>query len=126
VRVTDHFDSAHYLRGYKGKCENLHGHRWRIEVCFSCRQLDELGLGLDFSDAKNMVAEAVQGLDHVCLNEVAPFDEINPSTENIARVIFESVEGKLPSGDVILKWVKVWESPDACARYCPGQVDFSV
>jgi len=120
VTITGHFDAAHALRGYKGKCENLHGHRYQVAVCVAAEKLDEIGLAYDFTELKKALKERVLSrLDHANLNEVPPFDRINPSTENIARHIYEELKAALP--DVKLRWVRVWESPDAWVTYCEGE-----
>ena len=115
VLVKRHFDAAHALRGYRGKCENLHGHRWEIVVCAQREDLDHLGMAVDFGVLKRALDGVLKGLDHTCLNEVLPFDAMNPSSENIARVVYEQMEARLP--DVQLVFVEAWESPDAWARY---------
>lgn len=117
VAIRSHFDSAHYLRDYGGRCENLHGHRWQLEVVLRADELNEIGLAYDFTELKRIVNELVKRFDHVCLNEVEPFVQINPSTENIARTIFELVEHQLDGERVKVDRVTVWESPDSWASY---------
>jgi len=115
VNVRRHFDAAHALRGYNGQCENLHGHRWQIVVCVSSEELDETGLAFDFTVLKGELDAILDGFDHQYLNEVAPFDRINPSSENIARTIFEALENRIP--EICIEYVESWESPDAWATY---------
>ena len=118
VTIQRHFDAAHALRGYAGRCENLHGHRYEVAVCLAATQLNEIGLAFDFTELKRVLDETVLSrLDHTNLNETPPFDRINPSAENLARFICEQLEEALPQPQ--LSWVRVWESPDAYATYYP-------
>ena len=118
--ITATFSAAHYLRNYRGKCENLHGHNWKVEVVVETEVLDDAGMGLDFTVLKRRTAEVLAGLDHKTLNEVTPFSEENPSSENIARHIFNALEGMVDDGRVRLRSVKVWESDTSWAEYRPG------
>ena len=115
VRVKRHFDAAHALRGYKGKCETTHGHRYEVVVCVESEALDEMGLAYDFTELKRVLDSVIERFDHTYLNEAPPFDEMNPSSENIARVIYEELEG--PIEGARLRSVEVWESPDAWVTY---------
>ena len=117
VCVRRHFDAAHALRGYGGKCENLHGHRWEIVVCIESQHLDEVGMAFDFALLKQELDGVLARFDHRNLNETPPFDDINPSSENIARTIYQELEQRLPSAG--LEKVQAWESPDAWATYIP-------
>ena len=122
IHVRDHFDSAHYLRGYQGKCETLHGHRWEVIVALETTQLDEIDLGYDFTQLKRILREQVLSrLDHHCINEVPPFDQLNPSTENLARVIYEWLGNSLGEAPVDLAYIEVYESPDSWVRYIPEE-----
>ena len=119
VTVNAHFDSAHYLREYHGRCENLHGHRWQVEASVRSSQLNQIGLALDFTELKKALRETVAQFDHVCLNDLPEFSSINPSSENIARVIFDKVTNRLHEQelDFTVFSVKVYESPDAWVTY---------
>ncbi len=119
VSVRQHFDAAHYLRGYKGKCEQLHGHRFQAVVTLETEKLDELGMALDFTDIKRYLKQIMDRFDHVCLNEVPPFDKLNPSSENIAATICQELSALIRKTDVKIASVEVWESPDAWATYVP-------
>lgn len=120
IHVRDHFDSAHYLRGYQGKCEALHGHRWEVVAALETTQLDEIDLGYDFTPFKRLLKEQVLArLDHHCINDVPPFDQINASTENLARVIYGWLREVLGGAAVRLAYVEVYESPDSWVRYTP-------
>jgi 6-pyruvoyltetrahydropterin/6-carboxytetrahydropterin synthase len=117
VSVKQHFDAAHYLRGYGGKCEELHGHRFEVVVSVQARELDDIGIALDFTELKRSLGEVLARLDHVCLNDRAPFDTVNPSSENIAAAIYQELKEKL-AGHAISR-VQVWESPESWVTYAP-------
>ena len=117
LRVEMNFSSAHQLRQYKGRCENLHGHSWKVQVSVTAQRLNEIGLAMDFTELKRITNEIVGPLDHTCLNSLAPFTDINPSSENIARWIFTSLKDRLTGYEVKLKSVTVWESDTASATY---------
>lgn len=122
IHIRDHFDAAHYLRGYQGRCEALHGHRYEVVVAVETAQLDEIDLGYDFTELKRLLRETVLGrLDHRCLNEVPPFDRINASTENLARTIYGWLQEGLGKSPVRLAYVEVYESPDSWVRYTPEE-----
>jgi 6-pyruvoyltetrahydropterin/6-carboxytetrahydropterin synthase len=117
--ITATFAAAHFLRNYGGKCENLHGHNWRIEVQAECRELDEAGMGLDFTFLRRETAKVLSSLDHTVLNELTTFGEQNPSSENIARHIFTELDGVVTGGRVKMRKVRVWESDTSWAEYRP-------
>jgi queuosine biosynthesis protein QueD len=116
LTVKGHFDAAHSLRGYPGKCKELHGHTWDIEVTVGGSELNDIGILCDFGDLKSVLAEALAPLDHAHLNEVAPFDDLSPTGENLARYLHDVIEAKLPAS-VELVEVVVWESPIARLSY---------
>ena len=95
LSIETGFASAHQLRGYKGKCEKLHGHNWKVQVSVTAERLNDIDLAMDFHDLKRIAAEVVSPLDHAFLNEVFPFTEKNPSSENIAKWIYESLKKKI-------------------------------
>jgi 6-pyruvoyltetrahydropterin/6-carboxytetrahydropterin synthase len=117
LTVETTFSSAHQLRGYKGKCEALHGHNWKVQVHVVAEKLNDIDIAIDFHDLKRYAREVVEQLDHGYLNDIFPFTEINPSSENIARWIFESLKKKLQEQHVRLSAVTVWESESASATY---------
>ena len=119
VSVQQHFDAAHYLRNYQGKCEQLHGHRFRAVVTIEAKELDDVGMAFDFSELKRHLKAVVDRFDHVCLNEVTPFDKVNPSSENIAATIYQDLRDRLKSIPVSIASIEVWESPESCATYIP-------
>ena len=119
VSVEQHFDAAHFLRGYRGKCEAMHGHRFRVVVRVRAGAVDELGMAYDFTELKKHLGEILSRLDHTCLNDRAPFDRINPSSENIAATIYDELRAMLASAPVSLACVEVWESPQSGVAYSP-------
>jgi len=119
ISVERHFDAAHFLRGYKGKCEALHGHRFKVVARVSAPGLDDIGLAYDFTDLKQHLDDILSRFDHTCLNEVPPFDEINPSSENIAATIYDELRHRLAAAPLSLSGVEVWESPNTGVTYRP-------
>ena len=116
LTVRSSFAAAHRLREYEGNCERLHGHHWQVEVTVEADSLDSRGMAVDFRAIKGALAAMLAGFDHRYLNEVPPFDGVNPSSENIARRIFEEMERTIPP-PVRVARVTVWESEDARAEY---------
>ena len=102
IAVEKHFDAAHYLRGYQGKCEEMHGHRYRVAVRVKADKLNDIGLAYDFADLKRCLNDILARFDHTCLNDVPPFDKINPSAENIATTIYNELKEKLAAEPVTL------------------------
>jgi 6-pyruvoyltetrahydropterin/6-carboxytetrahydropterin synthase len=119
ISVEGHFDAAHSLRGYRGKCEALHGHRFRVVVKAKAAGLDDIGLTYDFTELRRHLNDILSRFDHTCLNDAAPFNEVNPSSENIARVIYDELKPRLAGAPVELAGVEVWESPNAGVAYSP-------
>jgi 6-pyruvoyltetrahydropterin/6-carboxytetrahydropterin synthase len=119
ITVEQHIDAAHYLRGYKGKCENVHGHRYKVVVKISAAKLNDIGLAYDFADIKRYLKEILDRYDHTCLNDVPPFDKINPSAENIAATIYKALKKKLSKEPVTLTAVEAWETPEQGVGYRP-------
>jgi 6-pyruvoyltetrahydropterin/6-carboxytetrahydropterin synthase len=118
VMIERNFSSAHQLRGYKGKCENLHGHNYKIEIYARGRELDNIGLLVDFGELKEAADEVVQYLDHRNINELPPFDvELNPSAENLARYILERVSARVGDDRVQIYKVRCFETPTSVATY---------
>jgi 6-pyruvoyltetrahydropterin/6-carboxytetrahydropterin synthase len=118
VMIERNFSSAHQLRGYRGKCENLHGHNYKIEIYARGRELNEVGLLVDFVELKQAADEIVNFLDHRNINELPPFDEeLNPSAENLARFILERVAGRVTDARVEVYKVRCFETPTSVATY---------
>ncbi len=116
IKIESYFSSAHFLRDYKGKCEELHGHNWKVEVNVEAKKLDKAGMVLDFKDLKMKLNAVLEKLDHKCLNNLAYFKKVNPTSENIAQYIYNSLKSEVKS----LKLVTVWESHNSCASYYAG------
>src|SRR3990172_454671 len=119
IAVEKHFAAAHFLRGYKGKCESLHGHRFKVVARVKASGLDDIGLAYDFTELKQVLDETLSRLDHTCLNDVPPFDKINPSSENIAANIYQELKRKLAAAPLSISCIEVWESPFTWITYCP-------
>ena len=119
ISVEKHFDAAHFLRGYKGKCEALHGHRFRVVAKVRTSQLDDIGIAYDFAELKQHLDDILARLDHTCVNDVPPFDKINASSENIAATIYDELRHKLAAAPVSITCVEVWESPQTGVIYKP-------
>ncbi|MBU0687744.1 MAG: 6-carboxytetrahydropterin synthase QueD [Candidatus Margulisbacteria bacterium] len=113
LQVESAFDSAHALRGYKGKCENLHGHTWRVQIFLQGDKLNNIGIMTDFKDIKAVLGKVIDQLDHKNLNDLPQFQKDNPSSENVAKWIYGELKKELPG----LVKVSVWESPTSCASY---------
>ena len=118
LTVKDHFDAAHSLRGYQGECSALHGHTWDVEVTVRGGALDDVGIVYDFKSLKDDLRAVLADYDHVLLDGVAPFDTINATAENLARVVHERLTGTV-GGSVEVVEVAVWESPVARVAYRP-------
>ena len=115
--VESGFAAAHQLKEYEGKCENLHGHNWRVQVMVKTDRLNSIGLGIDFKILKNILNMIVSQLDHTVLNNITPFKTKNPSSENLACFIFEEFLKRLEKETLQMDWVRVWESNTAFAQY---------
>ncbi|MDD5205933.1 MAG: 6-carboxytetrahydropterin synthase QueD [Desulfobacterales bacterium] len=119
--LRTHFNAAHFLRGYRGKCAALHGHRWEVEATLFAKSLDQSGMVCDFEKFKKVLQRIVDTFDHGCLNEIEPFDRLNPTAENIARILFERLKKAFQRKPLWIKKVRVWESPEAWAVYAPEE-----
>ena len=117
LKTVTQFGAAHQISNIGGKCENLHGHNWKIEVRVKGGQLGEDGLLVDFKEIKNATSRVIEELDHKFLNELEYFKDISPSSENIARFIFDSLAKDLNNEFIKVSRVTAWESDSACATY---------
>jgi len=120
ITVEESFAAGHYLRNYRGKCENPHGHNYKVRVTLYGEELDRAGLLLDFKDLKDVMREVVDRLDHQMINDLEPFTALNPSAENLAKYFYEQTQRKLESatnGRVRVKDVTVWETDTTTATY---------
>jgi 6-pyruvoyltetrahydropterin/6-carboxytetrahydropterin synthase len=120
IVVEKHFDAAHYLRGYQGKCENIHGHRYTVRVRLQADKLNEIGLAYDFTDVKGYLKEIIARFDHTSLNNLPPFNQINPSAENIATTIYDELKVRMAGEPVTIAAVEAWETPQQGIIYTPG------
>ena len=118
LKVVTHFAAAHQLKMVGEKCENMHGHNWKIEICLAGETLNAAGVLMDFGEIKQHVSEIMATLDHKFLNELDFFDDsIPPSSENIAKYITESLQPTINDPSVKVTSVSAWESEDSCATY---------
>lgn len=117
IFIKTHFSAGHHLRDYPGNCEKPHGHNWNVEVTVRATKLDELGMGIDFRTVKNAVGKVMDDLDHCDLNAHAAFQDRNPSSENIAVYIFDSLKGELSSERYKLHAVMVGETENTGVIY---------
>lgn len=125
LKVVTHFSAAHQLKMVAEKCENLHGHNWKIEICVAGETLNDAGVLIDFGELKQYVSEIITRLDHKFLNELDYFDDNSPpSSENIARHIGNSLQTLLKSSNIKVTRVIAWESEDACATYILGNPSY--
>ena len=120
VTVEDSFAAGHYLRNYRGKCENPHGHNYKVRITLQARELDAAGLLLDFKELKLVMKPVIERLDHQMINDVAPFTTLNPSAENLAKYFYDETNSALKtstSSRVSVKEVTIWETDTTTARY---------
>jgi len=120
ITVEDTFAAGHYLRNYRGKCENPHGHNYKVRVTLAGDELDKAGLLLDFKEVKDAMRHVVDRLDHQMINELEPFVTLNPSAENLARYFYEQTNSRMQSateGRVRVKDVTIWETDTTAATY---------
>ncbi len=117
VRIITQFSAAHRLENFYGKCEALHGHNWKVEVFLAGNRLNGAGLLMDFGVVKARTRELLEELDHKYLNELPAFREQNPSSENLARYLFQRLAATFSGEGVKVSRVSVWESDTSCATY---------
>jgi len=117
INVRSHYDAAHFIRDYNGKCERLHGHRYEVEMALAFDDLGKGGMAYDFSEAKRYLREVTDGLDHQNLNDLSAFAGLETSAENQARYIFDSLKSRLGEVSENLLFVRVWETPNQWAQY---------
>ncbi len=117
LMIESKFSAAHQLRSYQGACERLHGHNWRVTVAVTAERLNEQGLAVDFQELRKALREVLDQLEHTFLNDIFPFTQINPSSENLAKWVYDNVAKKINDGDLEVSSVTVWESDTASASY---------
>ncbi|MFQ5817751.1 MAG: 6-carboxytetrahydropterin synthase QueD [Terriglobia bacterium] len=122
IAVEETFAAGHALRGYKGKCEHVHGHNYKVRVTLAGGQLDQAGLLYDFVELKRSISQVINALDHKFLNDLPPFDRLNPSAENIAKYFYGEITQQLaatPNGARI-KEITIFETDTTTATYRPA------
>ena len=119
IIVEQFFEAAHFLKGYQGKCENVHGHRYGVVVRIKSEKINEIGLAYDFTDVKQHLKTILGDYDHALLNDLPPFDKINPSAENIASTLYKQLNDKITQTSVVLSSVEVRENPHQGVLYTP-------
>jgi 6-pyruvoyltetrahydropterin/6-carboxytetrahydropterin synthase len=117
VSVEYTFAAGHALRGYKGKCENVHGHNYKVQLTVAGEQLDAVGMLMDFVEVKKNIKELVERLDHRFLNDVPPFDVLNPSAENLAKYFFDELDPHVKDRGLHVHAVTIWETDTTAATY---------
>ncbi len=117
LKVCGEFSAAHQLRGYEGACENLHGHNWKVEVWVRGERLNQIGILVDFKELKNALREVLSELDHKNLNELPYFKEKNPSSENLAKFVYDRLSERFSGRDFRVFKVTVCETEGSCASY---------
>ena len=120
--ITREFSAAHMLKGYDGLCSNLHGHNWTVQVFIQATALDDIGIAADFTVIKRVLTEILSQFDHKYLNELPEFQGINPTSENIARILFEKLAPAVAKPGIKLDRVRVCESPTSGATYRPDDL----
>jgi len=117
LKILTDFAASHLLRGYEGACSRLHGHNWKVEVEVVATALDAIGMGVDFKVIKAATRDVIDRLDHYNLNEIAPFDRINPTAENIAAFLYGELSKALNTDTVTVHAITLWETDRACVTY---------
>ncbi len=119
ISVEETFAAGHALRGYRGKCEKVHGHNYKVLVTVEGEKLDSAGLLVDFVEVKRLLRAVIDRLDHEFLNDVPPFDALNPSAENMAKYFYDEISQALPASPARISSVKIWETDTSTATYRP-------
>ncbi|MFW5425969.1 MAG: 6-carboxytetrahydropterin synthase QueD [Methylophagaceae bacterium] len=117
LKILADFASAHTLRDYPGDCSRMHGHNWKLEVEVTATSLNQHGMGMDFKTIKTATRELAKTLDHRYLNDIPPFDTVNPTAENIAQYFYQSLSKTLNIETAKISGVTLWETDRACVRY---------
>src|SRR5574337_541658 len=120
ITVDYSFAAGHALRGYKGKCENVHGHNYKVQVTVAGAQLNSAGLLMDFVDLRATIKKLVERLDHRFLNDLPPFDKLNPSAENLAKYFCVEIEPQALAQGLQVQAVTIWETDTTSATYRPN------
>ena len=119
ISVEHSFAAGHALRGYKGKCENVHGHNYKVQVMVTGPELNSIGLLMDFVELRGAIKALVERLDHRFLNDLSPFDQLNPSAENLAKYFADTLSSQVEQQGLRLSRVTIWETDTTSATYRP-------
>lgn len=117
LKIVTDFAAAHTLRDYPGDCAKMHGHNWKVEAEVSAHALNEFGMGMDFKEIRKATNAICDRLDHSYLNELEPFDKINPTAENIAAYIYQELGKQINGETTQVSAITIWETERACVRY---------
>jgi len=117
MKILTDFAAAHYLREYDGECSRLHGHNWKVEVTVNASALDKVGMGMDFKVIKKATKSLIDELDHYNLNDIPPFDKINPTAENISAFLYKELSARLNNDTAKVQAITLWETDRACVTY---------
>ncbi|MFA7229837.1 MAG: 6-carboxytetrahydropterin synthase QueD [Victivallaceae bacterium] len=117
IDITRSFSAAHCLRGYQGDCSSLHGHNWTVQAVIKAKKLDQIGIAVDFKKLKKELDSILDVFDHTNISENDAFKDINPTSEIIAKVIYEQLSAKMNDGNVTVSRIRVCESPGSGATY---------
>jgi 6-pyruvoyltetrahydropterin/6-carboxytetrahydropterin synthase len=117
VIVEQPFSAAHYLKDYPGKCANIHGHNYKVQITIAGESLDQLGMLVEFEVIKKALAPWIDKFDHGFLNEIPPFDKVNPTAEALAKFFYDEVEKAIPTGGARVTYVRIWETEKCSAGY---------
>lgn len=117
LKIVTDFAAAHTLRNYQGACNRLHGHNWKVEIVVKATQLDDAGMGIDFKVIKKETKAIADRLDHYYLNDIPPFDKINPTAENLAKYFYDELSQALSNEVISVESATLWETERACATY---------
>ena len=121
LKISAKFSGAHILHGYDGPCSRLHGHNWIVEVEVNASELDEIGMGVDFRMLKRVTREIAGSLDHRNLNDIPPFDQLNPTAENIAKWFYQQLQKVVEESPGTLLAVTIWETDTCAVRYTESE-----
>lgn len=119
LMIQTHFSASHALRGYPGDCARLHGHNWKVKLYLKCSGLDETGIAIDYKILKQHLKEALSEWDHFHLNDIPPFDQINPTSENVARILYKKMAKRLDDGHIRVSRLAIGETCSTEVTYWP-------
>lgn len=117
LNVRTDFSAAHQLRGYNGACQRLHGHNWKVRASIKCQKLNELGMAIDFTIIKKYLDNLMNEVDHRFLNDLPPFKDLNPTSENIAKYFYERLSEMIEEDECFVDEIEVWESEKSSVIY---------